>query len=39
MGPKAFRIRFDKIDRFMRVRGVEFRYLVLFEHGLFQKIC
>ena len=38
-GPKALRIRFDKIDRFIRVRGGEFRYLVLFDHGLFDKIC
>ena len=32
------RIRFDKIDGFIRVRGGEFRYLVLFDHGLFDKI-
>ena len=37
-GPKALRIRFDKIDGFIRVRGGEFRYLVLFDHGLFDKI-
>ena len=35
MDPKPLRIRFDKID----VRGDEFRYLVLFGHGLFDKIC
>ena len=32
------RIRFDKIDGFIRVQGGEFRYLVLFHHGLFDKI-
>ena len=38
-GPKPLRIRFDKKDGFIRVRGVEFRYLALFDHGLFDKIC
>ena len=38
-GPKPLCIRFDKIDRFIRVRGVEFRHLVLFDYGLFDKIC
>ena len=33
------RIKFDKIDEFIRVCGGEFRYLVLFEYGLFDKIC
>ena len=33
------RIRFDKIDGFIRVRGDEFRYLVLFDHQLFDKTC
>ena len=33
------RIRFDKIDGFIRVCGDEFRHLVLFDHGLFDKIC
>ena len=28
----------DKIDRFFRVRGGEFRYLVLFDHGSFDEI-
>ena len=32
-------IRFVKIDRFIRVRGGEFKYLVFFDHGLFDKIC
>ena len=33
------RIRFDKIDGFIRVRDGEFTYLVLFDYGLFDKIC
>ena len=33
------RISFDKIDGFIRVRCGEFRYLVLFNHGFFEKIC
>ena len=32
-------IRFDKIDGFIRVHGGEFRHLVLFNYGLFDKIC
>ena len=32
------RIRFDKIDGFIRVCGSEFRHLVLFDNGLFDKI-
>ena len=39
MGPKPFCIRFDKVDGFIRVRGSEFRHLVLFDYGLFDKIC
>ena len=38
-GPKLLRIRFDKVDWFIRVRDDEFRYLVLFDFGLFDKIC
>ena len=38
-GPKLLRIRFDKIDGFIRVRGGEFIHLVLFDYGLFDKIC
>ena len=38
-GPKRLHIRFAKIDGFIRVRGGEFRYLVLLDHGLFVKIC
>ena len=37
--PKPLRIRLDKIDRIIRVYGGEFRYLVLFDHGLLDKIC
>ena len=33
------RIRFDEVDGFIRARGDKFRHLVLFEHGLFDKIC
>ena len=33
------RIRVDKIDGFIRVRGGENRHLVLFDFGLFDKIC
>ena len=32
-------IRLDKIDGFVRVRGSEFRHLVLLDNGLFDKIC
>ena len=38
-GPKPLRIRFDKIDGFIRVRGREYIHLVLFDNGLFDKIC
>ena len=38
MGPKPLRIRFNKIDGFMRVCGGKFRYLVLFDYGLFDKM-
>ena len=37
MGPKPFRIRFDKIDGFIKVCGGVFRYLALFYHKLFVK--
>ena len=36
--PKPLRIRFDKIDGFIRVRDGEFRFLVLFDYGLFDEI-
>ena len=32
-------IRLDKINGFIRIHGNEFRHLVLFNHGLFDKIC
>ena len=39
MGPKPLGIRFNKIDIFIRVCGGEFRYFLLFDHGLLNKIC
>ena len=33
------RIRFDKIDAFIRVLDGEIKHLVLFGYGLFGKIC
>ena len=36
---KPLRIRFDKIDGFIRVRGGEFTHLVLSDYGLLDKIC
>ena len=36
---KPLRISFDKIDRFIRDRGCEFRRLLLFDYGLLDKIC
>ena len=36
---KPLRIRFDKIDGFIRFRDYEFRRLLLFDYGLFDKIC
>ena len=38
-GPKPSRIRFDKIDGFIRVGGDEFRHLVFFDYQLFDKVC
>ena len=38
MGPKPLRISLDKIDGFIRVFGGEFRHLVLFDNGFFDKI-
>ena len=32
------RIRFDKIGGFIRADGDEFRHLLLFDYGLFDKI-
>ena len=39
MGPKPLRITFNKIDGFIWVYGGEFRYLVLFDHESFDRIC
>ena len=36
---KPLRITLDTIDGFIRVRGSEFRYLVLSDQGLIDKIC
>ena len=36
-GPKPLHIRIAKIDGFIRVHGGECWYLVLFDHGLFDK--
>ena len=33
------RIKFDKIDGFIRVLDSEIKHLVLFDYGLFDKIC
>ena len=38
MSAKTLRIRFDEIDRFIKIHD-ETRYLVLFAHGWFDKIC
>ena len=35
--PKPLHIRFDKLDGFLRVRGNEFRHLLLFDYGLFDE--
>ena len=38
MGTKALHIRFNEIDGFIKIYdGI--RYLVLFDHGWFNKIC
>ena len=33
------RIRFDKIDGFIMVLDGKIKHLVLFDYGLFDKIC
>ena len=38
-GPKPLRIRLDTINEFIRICCGKFRYLVLFDHGLFEKNC
>ena len=37
-GPKRLRIRFDKIDGFIRVSWGEFTHIVIFDYGLLDKI-
>ena len=37
MSPKPLHIRFDKLNGFVRVRGNEFRHLLLFDYGLFDE--
>ena len=39
MDIKLLRIRFDKINGCIGVRGDEFRHLALFDYKLFDKIC
>ena len=39
MGPKPLEIRFDKIDEFIRILDGKTKHLVLFDYGLFNKIC
>ena len=39
MVPKSLRIRFDKIDGFIMVLDGKIEHLVLFDYGLFDKIC
>ena len=38
MSPKSFRIRFDKIDGFIKVRGGKFRHLVLCGYAFCDQI-
>ena len=38
-GPKPLHFNSNKVDEFIRVRRGEFRHLVLFDYGLFDKIC
>ena len=37
-GPKPLRIKFDKTNGFIRVRGEEFRHFLLSDDGLFDKM-
>ena len=37
--PKPFHIRFDKIDRFVIFLDCKIKHLILFDYGLFNKIC
>ena len=36
---KPLRIRFDKIGWFIRSLDGKIKYLILFEYGLFNKLC
>ena len=38
-GPKPMPIRFDKMDGFITIPDVKIKHLVLFDYGLFDKIC
>ena len=38
-GTKRLHIRFDKIDGFIMVLDGQTKHLVLFDYGLFDKIC
>ena len=38
-GPKPLRIRFDKIDGFIVALDGKNKHLILFDYGLFNKIC
>ena len=38
-GPKPLHIRFNNIDRFIKVLDGKIRHLVSFDYGLFDKIC
>ena len=37
--PKPLRIMFNKIDGFVRVLDCEIKHFVLFDYGLFHRIC
>ena len=39
MSPKQLRIRIDKIDGFIMILDGKIKHLVLFDYGLFDKIC
>ena len=38
-GPKPLRIRFDKVDGFIIFLDGKIKHLILFNYGLFSKIC
>ena len=39
IAPKPLRIRFDKIDGFITSVDGKIKHLILFDYGLFSKIC